>query len=41
MQRCVYRAILGVVMALKFDIYDIPFTGKLDQGTNPRLVPAG
>lgn len=28
-------------MALKFDIYDIPFTGKLDQGTNPRLVPAG
>lgn len=28
-------------MALKFDIYDIPFTGKLDQGTNPRLIPPG
>lgn len=28
-------------MALKFDIYDIPFTGKLDQATNPRLIPPG
>ncbi len=28
-------------MALRFDTYDIPFVGKLDQRTNPRILPPG